>query len=250
MLLTVLAATSVELAATSSRLRKVELMAEVLRAAAADEVLATIAFLSGELRQRRTGVGWASLRDLPPAAAEPSLTVHDVDAAFEAIASIAGKGSGAERRRQLDALLGAATAEEQTFLSGLARGDLRQGALESLVVDALARAAGLPAADVRRAVMLRGSPGPVAAAILGPGVDPNLALQEFRLVVGRPVQPMLAQSASTVAEALERTGPAAVEWKLDGIRVQVHKLGDDVRIFTRTLDEIGDRLPEIVDVVR
>ena len=250
MLLATLAATSAELSATSSRLRKVELMAQVLRDVEPDEVLPTVAFLSGELTQRRTGVGWASLRDLPAPAAEPTLTVHDVDASFEAISAVAGTGSAAERRRQVDALFGAATAEEQGFLSGLARGDLRQGALESLVVDALARAAELPLADVRRAVMLRGSPGPVAQAILQPGVDRTLALQQFRLEVGRPVQPMLAQTAPNIAEALERTGPAAVEWKLDGIRVQVHKIGDDVRVFTRTLDEIGDRLPEVVDSVR
>src|SRR4051794_13577513 len=250
MRLAVLAATSAELASTSSRLRKVELMAQVLRDAEPDEVLATVAYLSGELRQRRTGVGWASLRALPVPAAEPTLTVHDVDLAFEAIAGVAGAGSAAERRRQVDALFGAATLDEQAFLAGLARGELRQGALESLVVDALARAAELPLADVRRAVMLRGSPGPVAQAILSPGVDRALALQEFRLQVGRPVQPMLAQTAPSVGEALERTGPAAVEWKLDGIRVQVHKLGDEVRVFTRTLDEISDRLPEVVDAVR
>ena len=249
MLLANLAATSAELAATSSRLRKVELMAQVLRDADPDEVLATVAFLSGELTQRRTGVGWAALRDLPVPATESTLTVHDVDAAFESIAALTGAGSAAERRRQVDVLFGAATAEEQGFLSGLARGDLRQGALESLVVDALARAAELPLVDVRRAVMLRGSPGPVAQAVLAPGVDRTLALQQFRLEVGRPVQPMLAQTAPTVGEALERTGPAAVEWKLDGIRVQVHKSGDDVRVYTRTLDEIGDRLPEVVEVV-
>ena len=250
MLLATLAATSAELAATSSRLRKVALMAEVLRAAEPDEVLATVAFLSGELTQRRTGVGWASLRDLPPPVAEPTLTVQDVDAAFEAISGVAGTGSAAERRHQVDALFGAATADEQGFLAGLARGDLRQGALESLVVDALARAAELAPVDVRRAVMLRGSPGPVALAILDPRVDKTLALQQFRLEVGRPVQPMLAQTAPDVDSALERTGPAAVEWKLDGIRVQAHKVGDDVRVFTRTLDEIGDRLPEVVEVVR
>src|SRR3954454_751158 len=249
MMLAVLAATSAELASTSSRLRKVELMAQVLRDAEPDEVLATVAYLSGELRQRRTGVGWASLRALPVPAAEPALTVHDVDLAFEAIAGVAGAGSAAERRRQVDALFGSATRDEQAFLAGLARGELRQGALESLVVDALARAAGLPVADVRRAVMLRGSPGPVAAAVLA-SEDKAVALQQFRLEVGRPIQPMLAQTAGSVAEALERTGQAAVEWKLDGIRVQVHRDGDDVRVFTRTLDDVTDRVPEIVEAVR
>lgn len=250
MLLAELAATSRELSETSSRLRKVELIAAVLRDAEPEEVLATMSFLAGELRQRRTGVGWASLRSLPAPATESTLTVSDVDAAFEAISIVAGKGSAEQRRALLEELFAAATDSEQAFLAGLARGELRQGALESLVVDALAKAAGLPAADVRRAVMLRGSPGPVAVAILAPDVDKALALKQFRLEVGRPVQPMLAQSASTVTEAVERLGRSAVEWKLDGIRVQIHRDGDDIRIFTRTLDDVTQRLPEIVDVIR
>jgi DNA ligase 1 len=247
MLLAELAATSAELAATPARTRKVELIARVLRDAEPEEVLPTIAYLAGELRQRRTGVGWASLRDLPPPAGEPTLTVRDVDAAFEAIAEVSGVGAVAERKRLLTELFAKATAEEQPFLTGLARGELRQGALESLVVDALAKAAGLPPADVRRAVMLRGSPGPVAEAILAGGG--TVALQQFRLEVGRPVQPMLAQTAGSVAEALARVGRAAVEWKLDGIRVQVHRDGDDVHVFTRSLDDVTDRLPEVVEAV-
>jgi DNA ligase 1 len=248
-LLAELASTSAELAETPGRTRKVELIARVLRDAAPDEVLPTIAFLAGELRQRRTGVGWASLRELPPPADVATLTVRDVDAAFEAIARVSGPGSVAERKRLLDQLFRAATAAEQPFLAGLARGELRQGALESLVVDALAKAADLPPADVRRAVMLRGAPGPVAEAVLATGVDGTAALQQFRLEVGRPVQPMLAQTAASVTEALERIGRAAVEWKLDGIRVQVHLDGDVVRIFTRTLDDITDRMPEVVEAV-
>jgi DNA ligase-1 len=248
-LLAELAATSAEVASTSSRLRKVELIAAVFCDAAPEEVLATVAYLGGELRQRRTGVGWASLRDLPASADTATLTVRDVDEAFEAIAEVSGSGSVATRKRLLEELFGSATAQEQTFLAGLVRGELRQGALESLVVDALAKAGGLPPADVRRAVMLRGGPGPVAAAVLA-AEDGTVALQQFRLEVGRPIQPMLAQSAGSVAEALERTGRAAVEWKLDGIRVQVHRDGDDIRVFTRTLDDVTDRVPEIVEAAR
>ena len=136
------------------------------------------------------------------------------------------------------------------FLSGLARGDLRQGALESLVVDALARAAELPLADVRRAVMLRGSPGPVAQAILAPGVDGTLALQQIPARGGTTRPTDAGPDRAERRRSTGAHGPAAVEWKLDGIRVQVHKVGDDVRVFTRTLDEIGDRLPEVVEVVR
>ena len=252
MLLARLAETSAVLAGTRSRLRKVELIAEVLAEATPDDVEVVVAYLSGELRQRRTGVGWASLRELPPPATEPTLTVVDVDAAFAELAAVSGAGSTAQRRRLVDAVFGAATALEQAFLRGLVQGELRQGALESLVVDALAKAAALPAIDVRRAVMVRGDPGPVAAAALAGGAA---ALEQFRLKVSQPVQPMLAQSASTVAEALATAagkdgGAAAVEWKLDGIRVQVHRTGDDVRVFTRSLDDVTARLPEVADAVR
>ncbi|HTY72184.1 MAG TPA: ATP-dependent DNA ligase [Actinomycetes bacterium] len=250
MLLARLAETSADVAATSARSRKVELLAAALHDAAPEEVETTVAFLSGELRQRRTGVGWATLRDLPLPAERATLTVAEVDTAFRDIAQVSGPGAVSTRRVLLEKLFGAATAPEQAFLSGLARGELRQGALESLVVDALARAAGLPAPDVRRAVMLRGSPGPVAAAVLESGADAAAAVRAFHLEVGRPVQPMLAQSAPTVAEALGRVGRAAVEWKLDGIRVQIHRDGSDVGVFTRTLDDVTDRLPEIVDAVR
>jgi len=242
-----LAATSAAVAATSSRTRKVELIAERLRAAEPDEVDAVVAYLSGELLQRRTGVGWASLRSAPEPAAAPSLTVTEVDATFEQLATTEGKGSQTLRRTLLDGLLGRATAEEQRFLRGLVAGELRQGALVSLVVDAVARAAGRPLDDVRRAVMLRGAVGPVARAALADGAD---GLAGFGLEVGRPVLPMLAQTADSVGTALDRLGRAAVEWKLDGVRVQVHRSGDDVRVFTRTLDDITDRVPEVVEAVR
>ena len=243
-LLADLAAVSAAVAATPARSRKVALLADALRAADPAEIPAVVAYLSGELLQRRTGVGWATLRSLPEPASEPSLTVAAVDAAFAELAALAGPGSQAARREAISALLASATAEEQRFLRGLVAGELRQGALESIVVDGLARATSLPAADVRRAVMLRGALGPVAQALLADGAP---ALDRFRLQVGRPVQPMLASTAPDVATALERLGCAGVEWKLDGIRVQVHRDGGEVTVFTRSLDDITARVPEAVE---
>lgn len=279
MLLDRVAATSEAVAATRSRLAKRAAIAALLRATVAedaaagespaDDVEIVVAYLAGELRQRRTGLGYAALRDLPPPAAEPTLTVAGVDAAFEKMAALSGPGSGAARAQAAADLFGAATGREQRLLVGLVAGELRQGALDSLVLDAVAEAAGVDAEAVRRAVMLRGATGPVARAVLaaaGAGEDPAAALAVFRLEVGRPVRPMLAQSAPDVPAALERlgvpgddeldggdpgaAGGACLDVKLDGIRIQVHRRGDDVRVFTRSLDDITDRVPEIVAAVR
>jgi DNA ligase-1 len=245
MLLASVARTSAEVAATSARTRKVELLAECVAVAAPGEVGVVVAYLSGELPQRRTGVGHRSLAGLPGPAAEPTLEILDVDLTFSRIAGCAGQGSTGERRRLLADLFGRATTEEQRLLAGLVGGELRQGALESVVTDAVARAAGLPLADVRRAVMLRGALAPVAEAVRRDGAA---ALAAFRLEVGRPVQPMLASPATDVDDAVARLGEAAFEWKLDGVRVQVHREGGDVRVFTRTLDEVTARVPELVEV--
>jgi DNA ligase-1 len=193
------------------------------------------------------GVGWAALREPPAPAPGASLTVAEVDAALARLALLAGPGSQTARRTELARLLARATASEQAFLTALVLGDLRQGALAAVVGDAIARAAEVPLADVRRALMLRGDLGAVAEAALGEGAG---ALAAFRLEVGRPLQPMLASTAPDVAAALARTGPAAVEWKLDGARIQVHRDGDDVRVFTRTLDDVTTRLPEVVEATR
>jgi DNA ligase-1 len=209
-----------------------------------EERAAGAGYLAGAPRQRVLGVGWALLKELPPPAAEPSLTVAEVDTAFEALAALSGAGSQAARRAALTALLVRATVSEQAFLRSLILGDLRQGALTAAVGDAVAKAAGVPVAAVRRALMLRGDLGAVASAALGEGED---ALAAFRLEVGRPIAPMLASTAPDVEAALAKTGPAAVEWKLDGARIQVHRDGDQVRIFTRTLDEVTARLPEVVE---
>ena len=245
MLLAQIAEVSRGVAATSGRLAKIDMLAAALRDAGPLEVPIAVAYLSGELPQRQIGVGWAALRDGFPAADSPSLTLSEVDSAFSAIGAVAGKGSAAARQALVGELFGRATMAEQRFLAGLLSGELRQGALEGVMADAVARAASVPAADVRRAVMLRGSLGAVAAAALAGG---RKALAAFGLEVGRPVRPMLATSAPSLEEALAKVGgkQAAVEWKLDGIRFQAHLTGGEVRLFTRTLDEITGRLPEVV----
>jgi DNA ligase-1 len=227
-----------------SRLEKVERIATVLARLEPDEVHAGVAFLSGELRQRQIGVGWAALRELPAPAGSPGLTVAEVDAAFERIGAMAGAGSQAARREALAALFGRATTAEGEFLRRLLGGELRQGALEGVMVQALARAAGANPAAVQRAFMLRGDLADVAAAALRDG---PAALDRFRLEVGRPLRPMLARAAKGVDEALERLGRAAVEWKLDGARVQIHRRDHDVHVYTRSLDDVTARVPEVVE---
>ncbi|GAA0530701.1 ATP-dependent DNA ligase [Paractinoplanes ferrugineus] len=243
-----LAATSAAVSATSGRKTKIELLADALRRLDPAEIAAGSAYLAGELPQRQTGVGYASLRDRPPAAAEPSLSVAAVDAAIAEISVVAGAGSQARRRELLGALFGAATADEQRLLIGLFSGELRQGAQAGLLADAIAKAAEVPLAVVRRALLLSGDLKQVAVAALTGGAA---VLAEITLRVGTPLTPMLAQSAPDVGAALLATGaPAAVDVKLDGIRIQVHRSGDDVAVFTRSLDDITGRMPEVVEAVR
>ncbi|MFF2848066.1 ATP-dependent DNA ligase [Streptomyces sp. NPDC058001] len=247
MLLVRLAHVSRDVAATSARSRKIALLAELFRDAAPDDVPIVIPYLAGRLPQGRLGVGWSALRDPVEPAAEPSLTVQRVDAALTELGAVSGAGSQAERKRLVGALMGAATEEEQRFLFGLLTGEVRQGALDAVAMEGLARATGAEPGAVRRAVMLAGSLQTVARALLADGPP---ALDTFRLTVGRPVLPMLAQSAPSVGDALDKVGPCAVEEKLDGIRVQVHRDGDRIRAYTRTLDDITHRLPEVVLAVR
>lgn len=242
-----LAAASRAVAATTRRTAKVAAVADALRRADPDEVAVVVAYLSGELRQRRTGVGWAALRDLPSPAAEATLGVREVDATLEAVAGLSGAGSQAERVRRVTGLFARASAPEQPLLRGLLTGELRQGALEGVMLAAVAAAAAVPLSDVRRAAMLRGALGPVAEAALTGGAA---ALRQFRLQVGQPVQPMLASSAADVSDAVHRLGAAAVEWKLDGVRVQVHRSGSDVAVFTRSLEDVTARVPEVVAAAR
>ncbi|MCU1571223.1 MAG: ligase ATP-dependent Dnl1 [Naasia sp.] len=253
MMLADVAATSSALAATSSRIAKRRLLADLLLRTAPQEIPVVARYLAGELRQRRTGLGWRSLSGLPGPAARPSLEVLAVDAAFERIAALAGPGSAAARSAGAAELFGAATAEEQKLLRGLIAGEVRQGALDSLLLDAVAEAVGVPAAAVRRAAMLAGSTEPVATAALAAGSPDaaRTALEGFRLTVGRPVRPMLAASAPDIATALAGFAgrEVVVDAKLDGIRIQVHRSGDDVRVYTRSLDDITERVPELVSIV-
>jgi len=248
------AATSAALAGTRSRLAKRALLADLLRRAEPAEVPVVARYLGGELRQRRTGLGRRSLASLPAPAATASLDLLDVDAAFERMAALAGPGSAAARTALAAELFAAATEPEQALLRGLVTGELRQGALDALLLDAVAGAAGVPTDAVRRAAMLAGATEPVArAALTAPTADAALAaLAAFGLTVGRPVRPMLAASAPDVATAVARFGGRAVvvDAKLDGIRIQAHKDGDQVRVFTRSLDDITTRVPEVAAVVR
>lgn len=247
MLLAELARVSREVADTSARSRKTALLAELFAATPPEEAGLVISYLAGRLPQGRPGIGWRALGRQSAPAPEPTLTVRDVDRAVTELAAVAGAGAAARRSRIVDGLLGAATGAEQAFLRSLLSGEVRQGALDAVALEGVAAAAGVPAAELRRAVMLDGSLPRVGAAVLAGGAD---ALGGFTLRVGQPVQPMLAHTAKSVGEALALLGPCAVEEKLDGIRVQVHREGQDVRVYTRSLDEITGRLPEVAELAR
>ncbi|MEL5992554.1 ATP-dependent DNA ligase [Microbacterium phosphatis] len=249
MLLSELVQATEAVAATSSRLKKVAALAEVLRELDDDETAPAIGFLLASPRQGRIGVGWRGLTGLAvPHAEEPALSILDVDAALERIAASSGPGSVDARRQQLETLARAATATEWGFLSRVILGELRTGALEGVLLDAIASAGERPAPAVRRAAMLSGDLGETARiALTGSPAD----LEQVGLRVGRPVMPMLASTASTASEAvatLDRT--ASVEYKLDGARIQVHRDGDEVHVYTRSLAEVTARVPELVEAVR
>jgi DNA ligase-1 len=247
-LLAEVVAASATVAATRSRTAKAGAIAALLRHAAPDEVRPVTAWLSGDTLQGRLGVGWrtlsASTHDAAPA---PSLTVAAVDRALTELSGTAGPGSATRREATVAALFSAATADEQRFLVRLLTGELRQGALEGVVLDAVAAAAGAPAAGLRRAFMLSGSLPETAVTALSGGVA---ALDAVGLQVGRPVRPMLASPGSSLEAALTELGEdVTVEFKLDGARIQVHRDGDDVRVWTRTLREVTDGVPELVERV-
>ena len=249
MLLAEVVAASAAVAATRARTAKARAIADLLTRAEDGEVEPVTAWLAGEPRQGRTGVGWRTLSKLASdPAPDPSLTVTAVDAVLTELSSTAGAGSAGRRDAMLGDLLAAATADEQRFLVRLLTGELRQGALEGVVLDAVALAAGVPAADVRRAFMLSGRLPETAATALTDGAE---GLAAVRLEVGRPVRPMLASPGSSLGDALAALGPdVTVEFKLDGARIQVHRDGDDVRVWTRTLREVTDGVPELVERVR
>jgi ATP-dependent DNA ligase I len=245
--------TSSRVAATSGRRAKIELLAALLRRAGAAEIETAIAFLSGFPRQGRIGVGYATLdgarsaHGADAAASGGSLELAAVDALLERLAHTTGKGSTQAKERLLRELFDAASQAEREFLFRLLTGELRQGALEGLMTEAVARAAGLDADAVRRAAMLAGGLGAVAHAALSAGAP---GLSRFRVELFRPIQPMLAAAADDVTAALTQLGEAALEYKLDGARIQVHKAGDEVRVFSRQLNDVTVAVPEVVEAAR
>jgi DNA ligase 1 len=248
MLFARLADTSDRVAATTKRSEKVAALAEVFARLAPDEIEPAVAFAVGDTSIGRIGVGWATIRDVePPPASAPQLEIGDVALAVGELASISGSGSNVRRRDVVHHLLARATATEQRMLRSILGGELRQGALEGVAAAAVAKAAGVAVGEVQRAAMFAGSlPVAARAALTGGGA----ALAAISLTPARPVQPMLASPAADVAEAIGATGLASVEWKLDGARIQAHRRGDEVRLFTRNLNEVTDRLGGVVEVVR
>ncbi|MDQ4214654.1 ATP-dependent DNA ligase [Microbacterium capsulatum] len=237
-----------EAAATSSRLAKIDALARLLRSASRDEIVPLVGLLLASPRQGRLGVGWRGITAIEAApASEATLTIEDVDAALDDLAGTAGSGSAAARTALLTGLAARATAEEWDFLARAMLGELRTGALAGVLLDAIARASDRPPAAVRRAAMLSGDLGETALIAL---TGTPQELDAVGLVVGRPVLPMLAATAATPTAALEITGEASVEYKLDGARIQVHRHGDEVGVFTRSLADVTHRLPEIVEIVR
>ena len=239
---------ALDVAATSGRTDKTNILAEVVAAAGPALAPVVVGLLTGEVRQGRIGVGWAMVRDTTDRRGdEPALMVEEIDTALTELISITGSGSKARRLEVLDGLFGRATPVEADFLGAVLTGGLRQGALAGVMVAAIAKAAGVTQASVRRAAMLSGDLGDTASIALSGGID---GLAAVGLRVGRGVQPMLAATATSVAEAVEELGEVVVQAKLDGIRLQVHKVGDNVFLYTRNLNDVTERLPAVVDMVR
>jgi DNA ligase-1 len=240
--------TSNRVAATTKRLEKSELIAALLRQLQPDAIEIAVSFLSGVTRQGRIGIGYSTLGGgaVSPASA-PTLELLEVDRAFESLKTTRGSGSAGRKLDLLKAIFSRATAEEQLFLAGLLGGEIRQGALEGIMLDALARATGVALDRVRRAAMMAGSIAPVARALIEQG---EVGLSQYDVQLFRPVQPMLAQTAEDAADAIDTLGEAALEWKLDGARVQVHRSGEEVRVYTRSLNDVTVVVPEIVEVTR
>ena len=248
MLLADLVACVDAVASTSARTAKIAFLAELLWSADRSEAGVVAGLVAGEPRQGRIGVGWATVAALrTDPASEPELTVANLDTLLDEIAGASGEGSAQRRTDLLEAFLGRATAAETDFVRRLLVGELRQGANEGVVVEAVARAAGVASASVRRALMLAGDLGLTAGIALTDG-DPGLRSLGFR--VFRPVRPMLASTADDAAAAVAEMGRCSVEWKLDGVRIQAHRYLDEIRIWTRNLNEVTGRLGEVADVVR
>lgn len=248
MLLAEVVATSRQVAETTKRLAKIDHLARLLRQLQGDEIEIVIDFLSGSTRQGRIGVGWAVLRDAAaPPAAIATLAVKEVDQTFTAITEVRGRGADQQRRSLLNTLMARATEAEQKFLTGLLLGELRQGALEGIMIDAVAKAASIEPDQIRRAVMMAGNLPVVARSVLTQGAA---GLASYQIQLFRPIHPMLAQTSESVEDALVELGETALEYKFDGARVQVHKSGDDVRVYSRQLNDVTPAVPEVVEVVR
>jgi ATP-dependent DNA ligase I len=243
-----LVAASEQVSATSARSGKVAILAQLLQSIEPGEIPIAVGLLSGVPRQGRVGVGYRTAYGIEqPPAARLSLTLDDLDRAITAVEEATGPGSAAERRRVLEDLLARATEPEAAFVRRLFTGGLRQGALAGVMADAIAAAAGVPGDVVRRALMLSGDLPRSAEIALTAG---EAGLREVGFELFRPIVPMLASTASDVADALDGLRRASVEWKLDGIRIQIHRRGEEVRIYTRNLNEITHALPGIVAAVR
>jgi DNA ligase-1 len=245
MLLANVVETSARVAATSKRLAKIELLADLLKQLSWEEIEIVVSFLSGATRQGRTGIGFAAVRDSQATPAQSAtLEVLDVDRALTSLGDAKGRGSERQKRAQLESLMALATGEEQQFLKELLLGGLRQGAMEGLMFEALAKASGVAADRIRRAAMMAGDTGRVARSLLESG---EVSLEAWSIRLFQPVHPMLAQPAPDVESALEEMGEAAFEYKLDGARIQVHKSGDEVRIYTRALNDVTSSAPEVAE---
>ncbi|HYN06442.1 MAG TPA: ATP-dependent DNA ligase [Vicinamibacterales bacterium] len=249
MRLSELVATSAAVAGVGGRLEKIRHLADLLGRLEEREIEPAVAFLSGTTRQGRIGVGYAAVASASDAtpAETATLDLLDVDSAFATLTAVSGKGSAGERARMLRALFARSTSAEQDFLRRLLHGELRQGALEGVLIEAIARASHVDAARVRRAAMMAGDLGPVARAAL---TKDAAALDAFVVQLMRPVRPMLAETGDSVADAVAQLGEASLEYKVDGARVQIHKAGDAVSIFSRTLNDVTASAPEIVALVR
>jgi DNA ligase-1 len=237
-----------DVADTGSRSRKIAILSELLRRLEASEVPIAVGFLTGVPRQGRVGVGYSTIYGIAPAAAEqPSLTIEDLDRTIARVLATTGSGSAARRRQLLEDLLDRATEPEAEFVKRLFTGQLRQGALAGVMTDAVAKAAGVPGELARRAFMLSGDLTRTAEIALSNGEE---GLRDVGFELFRPILPMLASTAESAREAVAGLGRASVEWKLDGIRIQIHRRGDEVRIYTRNLNDITEALPGIADAVR
>lgn len=250
MLLKRLVETSRNIAATSKRKQKIELLSNLLRTAAPGELEPAVAFLSGTTRHGRIGIGYAALhaaRVATQPALDPTLTIADVEHTLDNFATVKGAGSDTRKRELLGSLFARATGDEQDFLTGLLSGELRQGALEGIMIEGLAEAFKVDPARVRRAAMLAGDPLIVARSLQDHG---PAGLDQHSIHLFRPVQPMLAETADDAESAIGELGEAALEYKFDGARIQVHRSGDDVKVFSRRLNEVTSAVPEVIESVR